>query len=176
VGMYYGEVTAPLSKSSRIITTEALSTPARLTVPFTVEPDGLKSTSLTLRQPVPVDDGGVKISGYVVQARHTHDAHHDEWMHVGSYPAHESGQAIATISVDHLLPETEYEFKVAAYNQKGLAPMGVVTTMATADPTVKRTVTEKVVQAGADGAEELVEVSTELVEVVVGDVHGFGHR
>ena len=29
---------------------------------------------------------------------------------------------------------------------------------------------------GADGTEELVEVTTEVEELVVGDVHGFGHR
>ena len=54
--------------------------------------------------------------------------------------------------------------------------MGVVTTMATASATVTRTVIEKVLQAGEDGVEQLVEVSTEVNELVIGEVHGFGHR
>ena len=77
-------------------------------------------TTVTLLAPLPLDDGGMPVQGYVLEQRHVDHDMRQEWTAVGSFPnqlAPGGGKVI--MKVDHLLPHCGYQFRLSAYNQVG---------------------------------------------------------
>eukprot|EP00613_Pedinella_sp_CCMP2098_P017108 CAMPEP_0171760464 /NCGR_PEP_ID=MMETSP0991-20121206/47483_1 /TAXON_ID=483369 /ORGANISM="non described non described, Strain CCMP2098" /LENGTH=923 /DNA_ID=CAMNT_0012363555 /DNA_START=121 /DNA_END=2893 /DNA_ORIENTATION=+ len=131
VAIYYGEVSAPSSGSSRPLVTPALSAPTRTNAPpqpsspaAEVDLEGsaevVSTTSVALWSLPPIDDGGSPVVGYVIETRHSERGMHTEWVVVGSHPAPEGGGPVH-FTVEHLIPNTGYEFRLTPYNHVGVA-------------------------------------------------------
>jgi hypothetical protein len=97
-------------------------------VPVLLSDTTCTSTRLTFRGPY--DNGGQPILGYFVFARHgkTHKHLNADWNWWGQYPAQAvKGTADFTLTVQHLLPNTEYQFKLQAYNKLGNSTLSLPT-------------------------------------------------
>ena len=122
VHIYDGDANSPVSRSSRAVVTPALSAPSRMnTAPVeesetAANPD-TGETSVTLLAPAPIDDGGIKIDGYIIDVRHVGNGMPDTWTTLGSHAADAGPGGWQRFRVDHLIPHTGYQFRISAYNQ-----------------------------------------------------------
>ncbi len=87
-------------------------------------------TSVQLKWHRPLDDGGSLITGYHVYARHApSNVHlHEDWKWWGefrNFRRDEDDIIFHLLDVSHLLPNTEYQFKIKAYNNVGNSSLSI---------------------------------------------------
>jgi hypothetical protein len=103
------------------LTTAPLSVPASFPeVPMVVSDTDCVQTRLTFR--TPLDDGGLPILGYEVFVRQSDSQEHlplnwNWWGRVKAFADTVLGNSYVTVM--HLLPNTEYQFKLQAFNKLG---------------------------------------------------------
>jgi len=72
------------------------------------------TTSCTVTYQPPQDDGGAPVTGYVLERRTP--GPDSEWIRVNDIPVTD-----LRYTIDNLTPATEYDFRVAAVNKKGIS-------------------------------------------------------
>jgi len=101
--------------------------------PATPGVSNVVSTRCTLAYQLPSDEGDAPITGYHLQRRHvTSMGDGIGWETV-------TGEPVAALEfvVDHLKPQSKYEFRVAAENQFGIGEFGKVSRCITTDNSVR---------------------------------------
>ena len=83
--------------------------------------DAREDTSCTVTYQPPTDDGGAPLTGYILERRTP--GPDSEWIKVNDSPVTD-----LPYTVDNLTPATEYEFRVAAVNKKGIGYFSQVST------------------------------------------------
>jgi hypothetical protein len=130
VGIYYGQARSPLSSASPTCTTPPVSVPGRLNSPpvaigsVEVSATGDLNTEITLLTYPPLDDGGSPVIGYIVEARHSEPFMHNEWEVLGSYLPEAHGNGMLRFLIQHLIPNTSYQFRLSSYNLVGVSEPG----------------------------------------------------
>jgi len=97
-------------------------------VPVQVSDTTCTSARLTFRKPY--DNGGLPVLGYHVYARHgTAHAHlNSDWNWWGQHPAQPLKDTDdPSLTVLHLLPNTEYQFRLQVFNQLGNSTLSLPT-------------------------------------------------
>lgn len=79
--------------------------------PSTPEVSDVDKTSVTLTWTPPKQDGGTKVTGYIVEKR---EKGRDRWVRINRSPVRE-----VTMSITELVEKNEYEFRVIAENKVG---------------------------------------------------------
>ena len=106
--------------------TEPLRAPYQIPLTGIISAENIAQTSLTLKFPTPLDDGGRPILAYNVFVKHAdEDKNFDhQWILWGKheFKLHKNGKD-TTINVGNLLPNSEYQFQLAAFNEIGNASL-----------------------------------------------------
>ena len=84
----------------------------------------VRTTSCTVSYQPPRRDGGTPVTGYIL-ARRTAGPD-SEWIRVNDSPVTD-----VQYTIDNLTPATQYEFRIAAVNKKGMSDFSQISAMTT---------------------------------------------